>query len=152
MAQHKGCIPANKQNIKMICKTCENSFTTCLSKMKNRANVFCSKQCYWKDLRSRSGPNTSNWKGGKCSQNYLDRRRFQREVKEQVLERDNYICQLCNKNGDKLTVDHIRSWSEYPDLRFDINNCRTLCVKCHYETTFQKKMKDSIKIWGFNYV
>jgi hypothetical protein len=51
-----------------------------------------------------------------------------------ILKRDNYTCQICYRHGGNLNVHHIRKWSEYPELRFDINNGITLCVDCHIET------------------
>ncbi len=47
-----------------------------------------------------------------------------------VLERDNYTCQCC---GSKLNpeVHHILNYSQYKNLRVDIDNGTTLCECCH---------------------
>lgn len=47
-----------------------------------------------------------------------------------VFERDSYTCQAC---GDKkrLNAHHIKTWTGYPDLRFDLTNGITLCFSCH---------------------
>lgn len=90
------------------------------------------------------------WKGGVRDKNHIERRRFQKEVQKTVFERDNYTCQVCDQRGGDLQVDHIQSWTEYVDLRFDIDNCRTLCVKCHYKITFGKPMPPEVRAWGHN--
>ena len=82
------------------------------------------------------GEKSHLWKGGitpihrgiRMSREYKDWR-------TQVFERDNYTCQFCGKKGGDLNADHIKLFSKYPKLRFDINNGRTLCVPCH-RTTF----------------
>ncbi len=51
-----------------------------------------------------------------------------------VFERDQFTCQSCGQKGGKLNVDHIRPFAHYPELRFDMNNGRTLCVSCHRQT------------------
>jgi hypothetical protein len=65
-----------------------------------------------------------------------------------VYERDGYKCVLCGKKGD-INADHIKPFSLYPELRFDINNGRTLCKDCHKKTeTYgnytKKQREDSI--------
>ena len=59
-------------------------------------------------------------------------------------------CQICFESGGDLQVDHIKSWKEHINLRFDINNCRTLCSRCHYKITFNKDMPKNIQKWGHN--
>lgn len=67
-------------------------------------------------------------------------------VKE-ILKRDNYTCQMCNEVGGKLQADHIKPYSlceEYE--KWDLENGRTLCVKCHKNTpTYGGKMKTILK-------
>uniref|UniRef100_A0A6M3JYR4 Putative homing endonuclease n=1 Tax=viral metagenome TaxID=1070528 RepID=A0A6M3JYR4_9ZZZZ len=48
-----------------------------------------------------------------------------------VLTRDNFTCQHCGLIGCILEAHHIKSWRDYPDLRFEVENGTTLCVKCH---------------------
>lgn len=79
-----------------------------------------------------------------------ERIRFRREMQKLVFERDDYTCQICGIRGIDLQVDHIQEWSEYVELRFKLENCRTLCAKCHYLITFGKPMPKNIKGWGHN--
>lgn len=97
------------------------------------------------------GENASNWRGGIYPQNLLERGLFKRYIQKKVLERDNYTCLLCGKRGGDLQVAHIQSWADYPELRFDMNNCKTLCMGCHYLITFGKSIPRNIKTWGHNY-
>lgn len=92
-----------------------------------------------------------NWQGGVSSFNKVQRIKFRNTIQKLVLERDNYTCQMCGVRGVVLQVDHIQSWKDYVELRFDINNCRTLCQKCHYKITFGKEMPEDIKTWGHNF-
>ena len=50
-------------------------------------------------------------------------------------------------NGVSFHADHIRPWSEYPELRYTVDNGRTLCMACHYYVTFKKKMPEGMT-WG----
>lgn len=80
------------------------------------------------------------WKGGISTKNELARKSINTRIfREQVFERDNYTCQECgvrSGNGQRvnLHVDHIKPWAYFPDLRFSIENGRTLCVSCHHQT------------------
>lgn len=95
----------------------------------------------------RSGEKSPNWRGG-AKNSLAERVKFVETIRLEVLKRDNYKCQLCGSNNH-LQVDHIQSWAEYAELRFDINNCRTLCNSCHYKITFGKEKPEEM-IWGGN--
>lgn len=51
-----------------------------------------------------------------------------------VFERDNYTCVSCLKRGGRLHADHIKPYCAFPELRFDLENGRTLCVSCHMKS------------------
>lgn len=93
------------------------------------------------------GKNHPNWKGGVSKRGKIERILFKQTILESVLQRDNYTCQICEQYSGYLQVDHIKSWSKYPELRFDPDNCRTLCRACHYYITFKRKMPSNSK-WG----
>lgn len=62
------------------------------------------------------------------------RLRESKEYKEwrlMVFGRDNFTCQDCGKRGCYIEAHHIKSFAEYKDLRFDIDNGITYCLKCH---------------------
>lgn len=94
-----------------------------------------------------SGEKHYNWKGGGTK---LERQRFRDQMQKLVFERDDYTCQLCGERGGKIQVDHIQPWSEYVELRFSMENCRTLCMSCHYQITFNKPMPSEQISWGHN--
>lgn len=92
----------------------------------------------WKAKMSASaqhGAKCHRWKGGvtpihkkiRKSSKYVNWRK-------QVYERDDYTCQLCGVRGGELQADHIKPFSLFPDLRFELSNGRTLCKPCHRKT------------------
>ncbi len=90
------------------------------------------------------------WRGFVGDDNYNQRRLFRNMLQKKIFERDNYTCQMCGQYGGDLQVDHIQSWADFIDRRFDIDNCRTLCTQCHYLITFGKPMPCSVTAWGHN--
>lgn len=102
-----------------------------LRKQKRKTQLRC-KGCFNKFNRN---CNHWNWQNGISSKNHLIRCSIEYKVwANAVKKRDNYTCQICSKrNGGELHSDHIKPFSIYPELRFDINNGRTLCADCHYK-------------------
>lgn len=88
----------------------------------------------------RSGSLNPNWKGGITDESHKLRRKFQYSLRKEVLARDNNTCVICDTQSENLHVDHIKSWTDFPELRFEITNCRTLCVPCHYYVTFRRRL------------
>lgn len=80
------------------------------------------------------------WKGGVTPERVkIWRSKEYKLWRKSVFERDNYTCVWCgNKNGNGKTIilnaDHIKPFSLFPELRFAIDNGRTLCVDCHRTT------------------
>ncbi len=95
------------------------------------------------------GENHPNWKGGTYGterHRLMTSTRYKNLVKD-IFKRDNYTCKICNESGKYLNMDHIKKWSEYPELRFEMSNCRTLCRECHFLITFGHKMPEDSH-WG----
>ena len=75
------------------------------------------------------------WKGGITSLNQIIRHSLEYKLwRESVFKRDNWTCVWCKIRGAKLNADHIKPFYLYPELRFAIDNGRTLCVECHRKT------------------
>lgn len=82
-----------------------------------------------------SGANSPHWKGGVTPKHRALRSSLEAKLwRKTVMERDNYTCQMCGKRGGNLHADHIKPFAAFPDLRFDPENGRTLCVACHRKT------------------
>lgn len=82
------------------------------------------------------GEKNPNWKGGVTKLNDKIRKSIEyKKWRTSVFERDKYTCVICgDNNGGNLEADHIKQFAYYHDLRFDLNNGRTLCNDCHRKT------------------
>ena len=138
----------NIKNKERICPTCGKSFTAKASEDK-----YCSWECYNKDRHMPTGEDHWNWQGGITQTRYPRSRStpaYNAWVKA-VHERDNYKCVICGST-EKLNAHHIKSWKEYPELRYNIDNGITYCQACHikwhqeygYDNTRKKKIETFI--------
>ena len=117
-----------KKSEEDYCISCRNLLSICGIKGKLLSQETINKM---KD-GSRSKENNSNWKGGISDENKLIRNSKQYELwRIAVFERDNYTCKSCGRIGGNLNAHHIKSFSEYQELRLIVNNGMTLCEKCH---------------------
>ena len=49
-----------------------------------------------------------------------------------VISRDAATCQKCGAKEVELHAHHLKSYRDFPDLRFDVANGVTLCYRCHW--------------------
>lgn len=78
------------------------------------------------------GKNHYKWRGGVTEINRAIRGSLEYRLwRKAVFERDHYACTFCGDNkGGNLIADHIKPFSLFPELRFAIDNGRTLCKVC----------------------
>ena len=132
------------------CKICASEFSYYKSNYSTRETerLYCSVKCrkvgvglWFRD--NWTGDKNINWKGGVTPLNEKLRKSPAYKLwRKSVFERDSYTCQMCGQVGGEINADHIKEWALYEDLRFDLNNGRTLCVGCHRKYTN----------WGFKTV
>ena len=98
----------------------------------------------------RLGAKHWNWQGG-ISDNHSKLRSENRaklsEWRKAVYGRDYYTCQNCGGRGSRnqrLNAHHIKSFTKYPELRFEVRNGITLCEKCH--NMLLLKHRDSLSL------
>jgi hypothetical protein len=98
---------------------------------------------------AKRGEKGNNWQGGITPINTKIRNSLEYRLwRESVFERDNWTCVFCGIRGGKLNADHIKPFSLFPELRFAIDNGRTLCVACHKTTdTYMGKIQIYKKNW-----
>ncbi|HEC66946.1 MAG TPA: hypothetical protein ENI23_16850 [bacterium] len=50
-----------------------------------------------------------------------------------VIQKANYTCQLCGKQGKALAAHHLYNWADYPDKRYDLSNGIAIYKEHHIE-------------------
>jgi len=100
-------------------------------------------------IGKRIGENNPRWKGGISSLNIKLRNSSLYKIwKNAVFLRDNFICQnpeceYChNQEGMILHAHHIKSFIEFPELRFIVNNGITYCEGYHLHSGLHKIIQE----------
>jgi transcriptional regulator with XRE-family HTH domain len=82
-----------------------------------------------------AGSRNPAWKGGVTPERQrLYKTQEWKDLVKSIYKRDNYTCQRCNTGkvkGVKFHAHHIKTWADYPALRFEPSNLITLCDDCH---------------------
>jgi len=121
-----------------VCKMCNIKFLSFPSQ--NR--VYCSSKCAG---RGEMGINNYNWIEDRAQlKTYGDgeerRSPKYKDWSKRVKDRDIWKCRINNKDcSGKVIAHHILSWSEFPELRYNINNGITLCLAHHPRKRAEEK-------------
>lgn len=107
------------------------------SKLRKPTKYWLNKKCPHSAGKNNPGYIHGNSPENKKQRNSMEYSKWRRDV----FERDDFTCQECGQRGVKLHADHIKPFSLFPELRFELNNGRTLCVPCHKKTpTYLKNL------------
>ncbi|MEK6936258.1 MAG: HNH endonuclease signature motif containing protein [Nanoarchaeota archaeon] len=89
------------------------------------------------------GENNPNWNNGSSFEPYAPE--FNKDLKQQILERDNYICQNpnCAHLSKKLHIHHI----DYDKKNNKLKNLIVLCINCHMKTNSKKSRKYYVEFY-----
>lgn len=101
------------------------------------------------DREASKGEKNPNWKGGISSSAKLGRSKSEYfKWKNSVFATASWKCQLCSLEHGSicdccghrslLHAHHIKAYSEYPELRYEISNGVALCEKCHKKVHYEK--------------
>lgn len=121
---------------------------------------YTAKRCIDCRYKFIKGKNNPSWKGGITPSNRIERasKKF-KEWRKKVFERDDYQCQKCgNRSGQDNKVylhpHHIMNFSEYKELRFDMDNGITFCKGCHntFHRLFGRKNNNKEQVDNFIYL
>jgi len=130
---HKGIVSPNKG------KKLSKEWREKLSKSHKGINTWIKGTKQTKEHIAKKSPPTGSanwkWKGGVTTINEKIRKSPEYKLwRESVFKRDGYTCIWCKKVGGEIHADHIKRFSDFPELRFAIDNGRTLCKGCHLTT------------------
>jgi len=125
-----------KRLSEISCIVCGNHFIVKNSQAEQR--LLCSKKCQNIYATTKTGNKNNNWRGGIHPINMIGRTTIAyNNWRINVFIRDNRECQKCGSKKD-IQAHHIKPWSQFKNVRLDINNGITLCKKCHAKTHLQK--------------
>ena len=122
------------QSLEVKCKYCGKYFKPLTNSVKRRVralkglskgehSLYCSDDC-------KNNCGTFRKKDFPEGLSPITSREVQPQLRKLVLERDNWTCQKCDRDKD-LHCHHIEYVVDNPIESADVDNCITLCKKCH---------------------
>jgi hypothetical protein len=87
------------------------------------------------------------WKGGVSTINELMRKSPEYKLwRIAVFTRDSFTCVWCGRKDKTIQADHIQGFSQHPELRYAIDNGRTLCKNCHKKRHWGNEVESDIQL------
>lgn len=94
-------------------------------------------------IGKQTGKSNPNWRGGKSSANKLGRSKTAfHEWRVAVFEKAGWKCEGCGSEQGgmcphcghriRLHAHHVKEYSDYPELRYEVSNGKALCERCHF--------------------
>lgn len=138
----KGIIPVNKIGpIEKVCPKCQKTFWVRHSM--NRI-VHCSQSCA---AKMRIGPKHHRWMVDRTQLNMARKQSYDSRYRDwslSVKNRDGWRCKMANDLcSGRLEAHHILGWSNFPELRYELNNGITLCLAHHPRKRAEEKRLSS---------
>jgi hypothetical protein len=83
-----------------------------------------------KQSEAQLGEKNHMWKGGTTRESQKRNFRYW-EFKDAVIQRDGSVCTICGRFCMYPIVHHVLHSADYPELKHDVSNGKTLCHDCH---------------------
>jgi hypothetical protein len=103
------------------------------SKNKKGKRSYDVNQYVKQKINTLKGEKHPNWNGGTSNHPYPFE--FNKQLKENVKNRDLHKCGVCNKQTQKLAIHHI----DYNKNNIKFENLISLCYSCHSKTNFNRE-------------
>lgn len=130
----KGMVPWNKGKKGYKNKEYKNKGISFSNKGQFVKGYKQTKEEVEKRISKIRGEKHGNWKGGVTEENMKIRQSLEYVIwRNDVWRRDNWTCRVCEHKGKGIIAHHLKLFSEFPELRFSVENGITLCRKCHLE-------------------
>jgi hypothetical protein len=119
-----------------LCKQCAMNFYDVKQKLsKSHIGKCLSEKTRQKLSLAKSGKNNPNYNLKLTDEDRQNKRTQITTWKNQVKNRDKYICQKCGyigkKNDGIMEAHHINNYKNFKNQRLYIDNGLTLCFECH---------------------
>ena len=129
--------PKNKDFLEIACTYCGKFFMPSTKEVQNRISALIGREgsrgelrVYCSDGCKKACPifRKKEWPEGFKP---ATSREVQAELRQMVLERDDWTCQKCEETDAELHCHHITGVVQNPIESADIDNCITFCKNCH---------------------